>query len=249
MATTIPEPVDVLGVPIHPVTRPVLIDELLRAIEGGATVRAFYVNAHGLRLAQSNEAYRRALRRAELVFCDGFGAKLVAAILGKHIPERMTPPDWVDELLAPLAKRGGSVYLLGDEPGVADACAKRMLERHPGLQVAGSAHGYFEVAGPENDRVVEAAAGADLLLVGMGSPRQELWTMVEHVRLGAGCVLTVGALFRYYVDAERRAPRWMSNHGLEWVGRLVRHPLRHFDRYVVGLPSLIARALRARAGR
>jgi N-acetylglucosaminyldiphosphoundecaprenol N-acetyl-beta-D-mannosaminyltransferase len=241
-------PVDILGVPVHPVSRTALLDTLIAWGSAGAPRRVFYMNVYGINLAQRDAAFRSALAAADLVFCDGYGVKWGARLLDAEIPERMTPPDWIDELAARTAAAGQSVFAIGDEPGVADAFQQALAARHAGYRDAGSHHGFFAKTGAENDAVIERinASGADHLLVGFGMPLQETWAADNIARLRVKTIIAVGALYRWYAGEERRAPRWMTDHGLEWLARLARHPVRHFRRYAIGNPLFLLRILKRR---
>ena len=242
----VPAPVKLLGIPIHPVSP----DELVRiAVRWGGedTKRRVYnVNVHAMNLASENPDFAAHLRKADLVFCDGFGVKWGAKLRGLAIPYRMTPPDWIDAFAAATAKAGQSVFALGDEDGVATRFQAALAAKHPGYRDAGSHHGFFAKAGPENDAVIDVinASGARHLLVGFGMPLQERWLEENASRLGPRVFLPVGALFRWYIGADRRAPRWMTDNGLEWLARFVQHPIRHFERYAIGNPRFLWRVMR-----
>ena len=90
------------------------------------------------------------------------------------------------------------------------------------------------------------ASGATHLLVGFGMPLQEKWIADNASRLRVKTAIAVGALFRWHAGIEQRSPRWMTDYGLEWLGRLAQHPVRHFRRYVIGNPLFLARVARAR---
>ena len=179
------------------------------------------------------------------MYCDGFGVKLAARLTGQRLPDRMTPPDWIDALLERFASEGISVFLVGDEPGVAEACADAIRRNHPGVEVAGTHHGFFEVGSNEDLGLVRSIneSSPAVVLVGMGMPRQERWIDQNLDKLDVSLCLPVGALFRWYAGVERRAPSWITSNGLEWLGRLVAHPVRHFRRYVVGLPLFLERVI------
>ena len=242
----VPPPVDLLGVPIHPVSATSLVDSLVAWGEAPATRprTVFYVNVHAMNLAHEDPAFAEALRAADLVFCDGFGVKWGAKLAGVALPHRLTPPDWIDALLG----AGQRVYALGDEPGVAEEFQAEAARRHPGYRDAGAHHGFFAKEGAETDAVVDAinASGATHLLLGLGMPLQERWALACAPRLRVKTIITVGALFRWYAGVEQRAPRWMTDHGLEWLARLAQHPRRHFRRYVIGNPRFVARVVRSR---
>ena len=239
----LPVPIEVLGVGIHPVS----VDQLLEILTSWASLsetrRAQYVNVHALNLAWEESAFRDAINSADLVYCDGHGVKLGATFLGRFLPERMTPPDWINPFLTRLAALSIPIFLLGDEPGVGEACSERMSEDHPGILIAGNHHGFFGFPGKDDDAVVKLinGSGAGVVLVGMGMPRQEFWLMQNLSRLSASLVLPVGALFRFHAGIERRGPKWLTDSGFEWVFRLAQHPVMHFRRYLVGIPKFVAR--------
>lgn len=203
------------------------------------------VNIRACNLAFEQPEFRRILNESAAVFCDGYGVKLAARLRGKRLGERMTPPDWVDRLFARGVARGWSFFFVGDEMPVVEAFARAARDRHPGLNVAGAHHGFFS----DGDDAAEAllarlrAARPDVILTGMGMPRQEYWADGARSRLDHGVIVATGALFRWYAGIERRAPRWMSARGLEWLHRLLTRPARNFRRYVLGIPRFYWRVL------
>lgn len=247
---TPPAPLQLLGIPIHPVSAAELVAQLVAWGDGDALRRVFNVNVHAMNLAHDDADFRRALCAADLVFCDGFGVKWGARIAGLEIPHRLTPPDWIDAFAAATARAGQRVFALGDEPGVAAAFQAKLAADHPGYGDAGSHHGFFAKEGPASAEIVDAinASGATHLLVGFGMPLQERWITENAPRLRVKTALAVGALFRWHTGIETRAPRWMTDRGLEWAARLARHPVRHFERYLVGNPRFLLRVLRATMG-
>jgi N-acetylglucosaminyldiphosphoundecaprenol N-acetyl-beta-D-mannosaminyltransferase len=251
-----PQPLNVLGIPIHPVSAGELVELLVAwgqfppdagSREHPALIqrRVYNVNVHAMNLAAQAADFREALQGADLVFCDGFGVKWGAALLGRQLPERMTPPDWIDRFAAATAAAGQRVYALGDEAGIAERFQAMLSAAHPGYQSAGAHHGFFAKEGAENDAVITAinASGATHLLVGFGMPLQERWLEANATRLLPRVLIPVGALFRWYTGEEQRAAPWMTDHGLEWLARLARHPRRHFQRYALGNPRFLARIL------
>jgi len=246
--TCVPSPKIFLGVPIHPVSPSQLVDIIVAWGKEPGLHRVYNVNVHAMNLAQDLPDFKSSLQRADLVFCDGFGVKWLAKMAKVHIPYRTTPPDWIDDFAREAAKCRQSVFAIGDEDGVADRFLRLLCSRHPGLIAAGSHHGFFDKTGAENEAVIEKInkSEATHLLVGFGMPLQERWIEQNAHALRVRVVLPVGALFRWYCGFEKRAPRWVTDHGLEWVARYLRHPVRHFRRYMIGNPLLLARALRFR---
>lgn len=239
--------VDILGLHVHACERAELVSQLAQwAISTARPARRmYYTNAHVFNLAHRDAWFRDELNRADLLICEGYGGRLAARIAGvRPVPAQHATMDWMDDFLAVLAASGASIYLLGDEPGVAAACGATMASRHQGLRLAGAHHGFFD-HDEESDAIVADinASRPAVLLVGMGNPRQERWIADNLARLDASLVLALGAMFRWYAEVEPRAPFWMRRMHLEWLLRLLRHPVRHFRRYVIGNPALIVRAL------
>jgi N-acetylglucosaminyldiphosphoundecaprenol N-acetyl-beta-D-mannosaminyltransferase len=241
--------VEMLGVPIHQLTLGELLRRVERALAGGERLLVANVNAHALNLAARDARFRAFLRSADLVFCDGFGVKWGARLLGHSLPERFTPPDFIPQLAALAGRHGAPVVLLGGRRGVAERAASRLEALVPGLRTAVH-HGYFdkEVDSEENRQVraLIAAAGPGLLLVGLGMPLQERWLEENWGLLSARVAFPVGAAIDYLGGAVRRPPGWLTRHGLEWLGRLAVEPGRLAKRYLVGNPLFLWRVLRER---
>ena len=227
-------------------------DELMQRITGwvgepGPTRKVMYVNAHVLNQSQENPELHEVLERADLVYCDGYGVRLAAQALDVEIPHRMTGADWIWDLATMCEADGQSLYLLGSEPGVTHAAAERLRQRFPKLNVAGSHHGYFADGSPHDDRVIEDInlRKPDMVLVGMGTPRQELWVEHNAARLDCDVVWTVGALFDYVSGRVPRAPHWLADNGLEWIFRLAIEPQRMWRRYLLGNPVFLRRVFQS----
>ena len=239
-------PVRVGQVPVHPLTRAETLEFLaLNADPPLSTV--FYANAHAVNLAARDPGFREALEAADLVFCDGKAVQWATRVLGEPVPERFTPPDWIDELCEMAVQRNARLFFLGGAEGVADRAAAKLREAHPGLEVR-THHGYFD---PNSESGARACASVNayrphFLLVGMGMPRQELWIHRHRDRLEAGVAMAVGGMFDYVSGSLWRAPRWITDHGLEWVARLAREPRRLAARYLLGNPAFVLRIARQR---
>ena len=235
---------------------PVTVEGLLRRIrrlirEGGGGL-VLNANVRCLILCYGDPALRAFLNGADVVFCDGAGVMLAARLLGGRIPERITYADWAWRLAAFAEAQGLSLYLLGARPGVAEAAARRLRSRHPGLEIAGVRHGYFDrAAGSQENEAVLAginAASPDILLVGLGMPLQERWLMHNRDRLNAGVALTGGAVFDYVSGGLRRGPRVLTDNSFEWLARLLVEPRRLWRRYLFGIPLFFVRVLAQRLG-
>jgi N-acetylglucosaminyldiphosphoundecaprenol N-acetyl-beta-D-mannosaminyltransferase len=213
---------------------------------GGARPRrVMYANAHVLNQSAGQPALRDALEGADLVYCDGYGVRLAARALEVETPHRMTGADWIWDLAGLCRERGLSIYLLGSEPAVSARAAERLGRTFPGLRIAGSHHGYFQVGSPHEDRVIEDinARRPSIVLVGMGTPKQELWVQRNAARLDVDVLWTVGALLDIVSGRVPRAPAWLADNGLEWIFRLAIEPQRMWRRYLLGNPVFVSRVL------
>jgi N-acetylglucosaminyldiphosphoundecaprenol N-acetyl-beta-D-mannosaminyltransferase len=209
------------------------------------TRRVMYVNAHVVNQSQVTVGLADALRGADLVYCDGYGVRLAARAMHLEVPHRMTGADWIWSLAALCERSELSIYLLGSEPPIARQAAARLARWYPGLRIAGAHHGFFDLDSPHNERVIEdiIEARPRIVLVGMGTPKQELWVDRYADRLGGSVVWTVGALFDYVSGHTPRAPRWLADNGLEWIFRLAIEPHRMWRRYLIGNPVFLSRVL------
>jgi N-acetylglucosaminyldiphosphoundecaprenol N-acetyl-beta-D-mannosaminyltransferase len=244
------EAIHLLGVRIHALT----LDQLLAIIE--TTVKAerraivANVNVHALNLAYERPWFRDFLNQSQVVFCDGFGVKWAARLVGQHLPERITYADWTWRLAELAQVRDLTLFFLGARPGVAERAADRLKQRCPKLRVLGVQHGFFDKTpgSPENEAVLRAinAVRPNILVLGLGMPLQERWLLENWERVEAGVALTGGAVFDYISEAVQRGPRWMTDHGLEWLARLLIEPRRLWKRYLIGNPLFLIRVLRQR---
>ena len=213
-------------------------DALLCSGAGGYIVTA---NPEIVLRCREDAAYAAAVNGAKLVLADGVGDLCAARILGTPLPGRVAGADLVPRLLARLAERGGSVFLYGARPGVAQRAGESLQSACPGLRIAGTENGYIS----DETALLEALEREkpDLLLLGLGAPRQELW-MAENRQRTPAVMIGVGGLLDVFAGDIPRAPKAWQRLGLEWLYRLLREP-RRFKR-VIRLPKILLLALRER---
>ncbi|MEO5693102.1 MAG: WecB/TagA/CpsF family glycosyltransferase [Usitatibacter sp.] len=250
-AETAGNAVDLLGIRVNDVSAVGVLDYMDCAIRAGRQAVILHANAYAANLAGRHAWMRKALREAQMVFCDGDGIRWGCRILGLRVPPKVTYARWLPMVGDWCADRGRSIYFLGGRPGVAERAAQRYREAHPGIRIAGTHHGYFEKAGPESDAVVAEINGArpDVLLVCFGMPIQERWVHDNAPKLATHVLLTGGAALDYAAGAVSLTPRWMIRLELEWLYRFLREPRRLFMRYVVGNPEFLLRVFAERARR
>lgn len=215
-----------------------------RAMARVAT-RVCYLNVHTWNLARQDADFHRLLRDADVLYADGMAIVWASHILGEPLPARLSSADYVEEFAAACAAEEISVFLLGGDDGVARRAAERLTEAFPALRIAGTHTGFFA---PDDPSVVECVnrTRPDILLVGMGSPRQERWSARHRARLNVPVIWSVGALFDYLADVEARAPAWMCRTGLEWAYRLAMDPRGKAGRYLLGNPLFVGSVAKER---
>jgi N-acetylglucosaminyldiphosphoundecaprenol N-acetyl-beta-D-mannosaminyltransferase len=154
------------------------------------------------------------------------------------VPQRFTPPDWIERLGTVCRDNGASMFFLGAVEGVASGAARRLEAAVPGLRVH-SHHGHFAKDDASSRVVIDIVnqSGAAVLLVGFGMPLQEQWTAKYRQELRPRIAITVGAMFDYVAGNVARGPRWLTQHGFEWLTRLMLEPRRLWKRYLIGLPE------------
>ncbi|GAC1535181.1 MAG: hypothetical protein NVS2B7_04030 [Herpetosiphon sp.] len=239
--------VEVLGVEIDPVDSTELIEVVSMWCQRRESRSIMYVNAHCLNLAATNLAYRAAVSRADLVYPDGVGVVLAGRVLHGARLHKSTGADWIDPFCARAARAGWRIYILAGQPGVAQAAQQIMQHRYPELLIVGTCDGFFQRTSEAAVVREIAAAKADVLFVGMNSPRQEQWIDRSRMHFPGTLCWSVGALFDYVADRESRAPAWMRASGLEWFWRLLIDPRGKWRRYLLGNPVFVMRVLRQKA--
>ena len=217
---------------------PIRMDEALRRIEGIVRDRrpTQYVDLNASKVVMLRDVprFREIVQRCGIVAADGQSVVWASRILGIPLPERIAGIDMMMALFGLAEARGYSVYLLGATPGVLARAAEAIRRLHPSLRIAGWHHGYF--AEDESGSLAASirASGADLLVVGMPSPKKEYWLADHQAATSVPFAMGVGGSFDVVAGAIHRAPRWMRRSGLEWLFRLVQEPRRLFWRYLAG---------------
>lgn len=246
-----PEQLRMLDVTIANLTMAQAVDWIFAQVQEerpiGAGQVLCFVNPDCLNISVRDIGYRAVLHRADLVLPDGIGIKLATRMQGVGLRENVNGTDLFPRLCERAAELGTPIYLLGARNGVAAAAAEAMTRRHPGLRIVGTHHGY--IAGEEEAVVAEInASGAQILLVAMGVPQQELWIERMRATLRPAVLMGVGGLFDFYSGRIPRAPLWVREIGMEWVWRLLQEPGRMWRRYLIGNPMFLWRVWRGTRG-
>ncbi|MGH7879262.1 MAG: WecB/TagA/CpsF family glycosyltransferase, partial [Candidatus Binataceae bacterium] len=200
-------------------------------------------SVHGVVESQRDESLRLIHNNAGMVTPDGMPLVWVSRLMGFRQTQRVYGPDLMLAVCERAAARGYRHFFYGGGPGVAERLSERLCNRYPGLRVAGIHSPPFRALSPAEDcAVVEQinSSGADIVWVGISTPKQERW-MAAHVRrLNAAALIGVGAAFDFHAGLKKQAPRWMRRSGLEWTFRLATEPRRLWRRYLASNPVFVA---------
>lgn len=246
--------VGLLGMRVASWTSSELIDHMLGSLEAGHGGWVITANLDFLRRYHRDPSVRGLYDAADVRVADGMPLVWASRWQGTPLPERVAGASVVPLLAERFAGAGRSIYLLGGAPGAAEGAAKALGERSPGLRVAGLwSPTLGEPPAPDELAAVAqrlAEAQPDLLLVGMGSPKQERVCFEMRRQFPSMWMMGVGHTFSFLAGQTPRAPRWMQRTGLEWVHRMITDPRRLARRYLVeDLPfaaRLFAQATRRR---
>ncbi len=230
--------VRVLGVEVTPVVWPRLEEIIVDTVVNRRRRIVANHNLHSVYLYHHDAGVRAFYAAADVVHIDGMSLVFLGKLLGVWLnrSERLTPLDWIRPLLADAERKSWRAFYLGSRPGVAERGAAILAAEFPGLRLE-TAHGYFDAGreSAENRAVVDTINrfAPDLLLVGMGMPRQERWIYENREALDARVIFNVGGLMDYIAGETPTPPRWMGRGGLEWLFRLWSDPARLWPRYLV----------------
>ncbi len=215
-----------LGVRVDDVTIDEAAARIGRWIDEGGPHHLVTVNPEFVMEAQRNASFRATLEHADLAVPDGAGL-LFGARWRKHpLRARVPGVELVERIAADGAARGWRVFFLGAAPGVAEAAAQHLAERHPGLVIAGCFAGSPRAEDTPEIAKRVAAARPDVLLVAFGHPAQDQWIARLQPQLHVPVAVGVGGTFDFLSGRVPRAPLAMRRLGLEWLYRLVRQPRR-----------------------
>ncbi|TMR09042.1 WecB/TagA/CpsF family glycosyltransferase [Nonomuraea turkmeniaca] len=220
------------GTALDALTMSQVIAQCVAAISEKGRLTIGVVNAAKVVNMRTDAALRQSVLDSDLVLADGQAVVWAARMLGHRLPERVAGIDLFTELMAEGDRRGYRAYFLGATDEVLSRVLAEVRLRYPGLGIAGSRDGYFPVEESADVAADVAASGADLLFLGITSPKKEIFIREWGERTQARIIHGVGGSFDVLAGRTRRAPLRWQRLGLEWLYRLLQEPLRLGPRYV-----------------
>lgn len=248
----------ILGIPVASLTMEESVQQILDMVDSYqkdqksryvATVNVdFLCNSLGWRKSNiSNSELLSFLRQADLVTADGQPILWLSCLLGIPLPERVSGADLLTRLVQEAAQNGLKLFFLGGGEGIPQEAARQLQLQEPSIKIVGAATPWVDIRGQgladikENDEAILQSinsSGADILFIGFGNPKQELWYHRVKDRLKVPVAIGVGGAFSFAAGRVKRAPKWVQKIGMEWFFRLLQDPVRLWKRYCVGIVKL-----------
>ena len=236
------ERVNILGVRVSAINMTMAIDTINTWIQEKRQNYVCVTPVHSIMLCQDDENLRHIYNTAGLVTPDGMPVVWLCQLQGFRHVERVYGPDLMMAICQHSMSNGYRHFFYGSTTSTLRQLEANLKDRFPNLQVAGS---YSPPFGPltveEDEEIINIinAAEPDIVWVGLGAPKQELW-MYEHLgRIKAPTLIGVGAAFDFHANVKKQAPLWMQRNGLEWLFRFISEPHRLWRRYLINNPLFI----------
>ena len=236
--------VPILGVKIAAISMDQVLYICEDVIQTHGSLQVGVINVAKIVNCQNDSDLRRSLDEADIIIPDGLPIVWLSKWLGNPLPERVSGIDLMIRLLERASRENYRIYFLGAEQNVIEKLIIFIRKEYPGVRIAGYRNGYFSDS-QEREIVEEIAdSRADVLFVGMSSPKKEVflrkWQQMIDVPVKHG----VGGSFDVLAGQTKRAPLWMQKCGLEWFYRLIQEPRRMWKRYLVTNSKFMVLSLR-----
>lgn len=240
--------VRILDIPFNSVNMKEAVERAKRFAVGDRFRYIFTPNPEIVMISRKDEELKKALLSADMLVPDGIGIVIASGFYGERLPERVAGFDLTTELIEVAAQRGWSFFFLGGKPGINEKARKRLEKKYPNIRIVGYHHGYFNEDEEEEIITHINLCNPNILLVGMGAPRQEKWIFKNRKKLKANLAIGVGGTLNIFAGAAIRAPKIFRMLGLEWFFRLILEPWR--IKRMSLLPMFLVRAfLEAKLGK
>lgn len=228
--------VDVLGVRITAQTLDDAVATIEHWIETGQRHYVCICTVNTIMECQDDQGFMDVVNGAGMRTTDGMPLVWLARRAGHKGVTRVYGPDLMLEMCARSARTGHRHFFYGGGPGVVEELTGNLQRRFPGLNIAGQiTPPMLKVGELESQETIDAinASGADIVWVGLNTPKQDWWIANHRDLLNAPVLIAVGAAFDFHSGRVRQAPKWMQRNGLEWLFRLTQDPKRLWRRYLV----------------
>jgi N-acetylglucosaminyldiphosphoundecaprenol N-acetyl-beta-D-mannosaminyltransferase len=244
---------DVLGVEVSAINMEMAVAQIHRWIAERQCNYVCITGVHGVMESQRDPHLKRIHNSAGMVTPDGMPMVWINRARGNSHVQRVYGPDLMREICKVGVEKGHKHFLYGGAEGVAEKLAAKLGDEYPGIQVVGTHTPPFRALSDQEDHgVVQMInhSGADVVWVGLSTPKQEYWMSRHLGRIHSPVMVGVGAAFDFIAGVKSQAPRWIRNNGFEWLYRMCTEPRRLGKRYLVNNPmfcwNMLLHTLRVR---
>lgn len=218
--------ISIAGINIDNITMDQAVEKVYKYISTHDNHSVYTPNAEIMMDGIKNSELKNVLNSADMLVADGAGVVLASKLLNRNLKEKVSGFDLVKALLISSKNRPIKFFLLGGKPGIAETASANIICDYPGAEIVGTRNGYFsEQDEPEIIDQINRT-GADVLLVCLGAPKQELWIHRHKKDLSVKVCIGVGGTLDVLAGNVKLAPDFFRNHGLEWLYRLIKEPWR-----------------------
>ncbi|MEX0627970.1 MAG: WecB/TagA/CpsF family glycosyltransferase [Cucumibacter sp.] len=233
----------VLGVGVNVIDLEAAVSRIIGAAQARQPLTATALAVHGVMTGALDPEHCFRLNRMDLATPDGQPVRWALRLLhGERLPDRVSGPELMPAVCARAAEEGLGVFFFGSSAETLRALTGNLTRAFPRLKIAGAEPSKFRQVTPEEAAAIDQrirASGADIVFVGLGCPRQEVFAF-EHASGLELPLVAVGAAFDFGAGTLSKAPRWMERGGLEWLFRLIQEPRRLWRRYLLLNPLYCA---------
>ncbi len=232
--------ININGILINTINYDELIFEIKRSIKDNKKIIINYVNANTINISYKDKHLAEYLAVSHINHPDGIGIKFASNILfGKStLKNRFTGSDFYPLLINECRKNNYSLFFFGHDSDTLNS----VNTQNAGLNISGTFSGF----GFETDEVIQEIdkSKAEILIIGLGTPKQEQWVYENYLKINCNVILTVGEGIKVFAGTKRRGPEFLRKFGFEWFYRLIKNPLKYFNRYIIGNPLFIYRIIK-----
>ena len=232
----------IFNIKVHEISFPQLLSVVENAINLKNKIRIGYTNPHIVRLSRKVKNLKKVLNDFDINHIDGTGLTIALKVIDNKKVPRFNWTDHAFTFLSECEKKEWSIFFIGGEQSTISKTIQKTKQSFPHLKVVGFLNGYDKL----NDDSVSVVnqSNPDILWVGLGSPKQELWVSKNFEKLNCSVIQCVGDIFSHIVGNRLRGPEFLRRFGIEWIFRLVQNPIKYFNRYVIGIPYFLFLTIR-----
>ncbi len=222
-----------------------IVNKIVLALNNDSKIKINYLNTHGFNTFFTDPIYRESLMSSDIISPDGIGIWLGGKFLGEKNIHRFNWTDYAHEFLRFCNGKNWRIFFLGSTKEILDCLITQVRITYPNIQIVGWADGYNDLA-EENLTSMINNSKADILWVGLGTPKQEKWIYDNNKLFDVKIIHAVGDIFSYLGERRFRGPMFLRKLGFEWLFRVALNPKRYWKRYLLGIPVFAWRIIKLR---